>query len=117
MPGLDLITILKKKQYLIYLKKIKKYKHIPLFRPRKYVKKFEEKFANYIGVKYACCVTSGTAAIKVAVAAGVKKGDEVIMQSFTFVAPVEIIIDIGAKPVLLNVDETLNMCPIERRKK
>ena len=80
MPGFEFINDLEKKLYLIYLKKIKKYGTFPLFRPRKYVKKFEEKFANYIGVKYACCVTSGTAAIKVALIAAVKKDDEVIIQ-------------------------------------
>ncbi len=119
MPGFEFINDLEKKAILdLFEKNKKKYGTFPLFRPRKYVKKFEEKFANYIGVKYACCVTSGTAAIKVAlIAAGVKKGDEVIIQSFTFVAPVEAIIDIGAKPVLVNVDETLNMCPIELEKK
>jgi len=74
------------------------------------VKKFETKFANYIGTKYAVAVSSGTAAIKVAlIAAGVKAGDEVITQAFTFIATVEAIIDVGAIPVIINVDDTLNM--------
>ena len=62
---------------------------------------FEKNFASYVGSKYAVCVTSGTAAIKIALlAAGVKPKDEVITQSFTFIAVVEAILDIGAKPII-----------------
>lgn len=81
---------------------------------RYHVREFEKKFANYAGVKYAQAVSSGTAAIKVAlVAMGVKPGDEVITQAFTFIATLEAIIDIGAKPILVNIDESLNMDPNE----
>ena len=56
--------------------------------------------------------------IKIAlVAAGVKNGDEVLIQSFTFVAPVEAIVDLGAKPVLVDIDETLNMVSQRPNKK
>ena len=79
---------------------------------RYHVREFEIKFANYLGVKYAQAVSSGTAALKIAlVALGVKPGDEVITQAFTFIATAEAIIDIGAKPVFVNIDETLNMDP------
>lgn len=119
MPGFEFINDLEKKAILKLFEDNKKnYGKFPLFRPKKFVKKFEEQFARYIGVKYACCVTSGTAAIKTAlVAAGVKKGDEVIIQSFTFIAPVEAIADIGAVPILVDIDETLNMCPIDLNRK
>ena len=81
---------------------------------RYHVREFEKQFANYLGVKYALAVSSGTAALKVAlVALGVKRGDEVITQSFTFVAVAEAIVDVGAKPVFVNIDETLNMDPNE----
>ena len=81
---------------------------------RYHVREFEKQFANYLGVKYAQAVSSGTAALKVAlVALGVKRGDEVITQSFTFVAVAEAIVDVGAKPVFVNIDETLNMDPNE----
>lgn len=87
-----------------------------LFYNGKRVKQFEENFASYIGTDYAVAVSSGTAAIKAAlVAAGVGPGDEVITQSFTFIATVEAILDVGAKPVIVNIDETLNMNPIELR--
>ena len=85
-----------------------------LFYNGKRVKQFEENFASYIGTDYAVAVSSGTAAIKAAlVAAGVGPGDEVITQSFTFIATVEAILDVGAKPVIINIDETLNMNPSE----
>jgi len=78
------------------------------------VREFEEKFADYLGVKYAQAVSSGTAALKVGlIALGIKPGDEVITQAFTFVATAEAILDVGAKPVFINVDETLNMNPHE----
>ncbi len=76
------------------------------------VLEFERAFADYLGVKYALAVTSGTAALKVALKAlGIGTGDEVITQAFTFVATVEAIVDAGATPKLVNIDETLNMDP------
>lgn len=82
------------------------------------VKEFEEKFASYCGASYAQAVTSGTAALKVALMAlGVGPGDEVITQGFTFVATWEAILEVGAIPVFTEVDETLNMDPVDLRKK
>ncbi|MDH3330351.1 MAG: DegT/DnrJ/EryC1/StrS family aminotransferase, partial [Desulfobulbaceae bacterium] len=82
------------------------------------VKQFEEAFARYTGAGYAQAVTSGTAALKVALAAlGVGPGDEVITQGFTFVATWEAIFDVGAIPVFAEVDETLNMDPADIEKK
>ena len=46
-----------------------------------------------------------------------KKTDEVITQSFTFVATVEAIVEAQAKPVCTEVDETLNMDPEDLLKK
>jgi 8-amino-3,8-dideoxy-alpha-D-manno-octulosonate transaminase len=82
------------------------------------VKQFEDAFARYTGAGYAQAVTSGTAALKVALAAlGVGPGDEVITQGFTFVATWEAIFDVGAVPVFAEVDETLNMDPADMEKK
>ena len=76
------------------------------------VAEFEKLFAEHIGTSHAVAVSSGTAAIKVALKAlGVGPGDEVITQAFTFVATVEAIVDCGAVPVLTNIDATLNMDP------
>src|SRR5207248_501388 len=58
------------------------------------VRDFEAAFAARMGVPDALAVTSGTAALRVALAAaGVGPGDEVITQSFTFVATVEAIVE------------------------
>jgi 8-amino-3,8-dideoxy-alpha-D-manno-octulosonate transaminase len=82
------------------------------------VRQFEEAFASYCGVKHAQAVTSGTAALKVALAAlGVGPGDEVITQGFTFVATWEAIFDVGAEPVFAEIDETLNMDPEDLERK
>lgn len=82
------------------------------------VREFEEQFAHYTGAVYAHAVPSGTAALKVALAAlGVGPGDEVITQGFTFVATFEAIIEAGAVPVPAEIDETLNMDPADFEKK
>ena len=79
-------------------------------RKKFHVRDFEKKFCKKFKCKYALSVTSGTAAIKVALKSlGVRPGDEVITQGFNFVATVEAILDIGAKPIITNVDDTLNM--------
>ena len=59
------------------------------------------------------CVSSGTAAIKIALKSlGVKPGDEVITQSFNFIATIEAILDCGAKPIITGINNDLNM-PVE----
>lgn len=76
------------------------------------VDEFEKKIAKRVGAKYALCVCNGTAALKLSLLAlGVKPGDEVITQSFTFIATVEAILEIGAIPVIAEVDKSLNMDP------
>ncbi|WP_411030533.1 DegT/DnrJ/EryC1/StrS family aminotransferase [Spongiimicrobium sp. 3-5] len=61
---------------------------------------------------YAHVVSSGTAALTVAMAsAGVSTGDEVIMPTFTFVATFEAILALGAVPIMVDVDDTLTLDP------
>ncbi len=82
------------------------------------VKEFEDKFAQYSGSVYAQAVTSGSTALRVALAAlGVGPGDEVITQGFTFVATFEAIIESGAVPIPTEIDDTLNMDPLDFEKK
>ncbi len=72
----------------------------------------EKALAERMQVKHAQVVSSGTAALTVALAsAGVGAGDEVIMPTFTFVASFESILAIGAVPILVDVDETLTLAP------
>ena len=76
------------------------------------VRGFEKEFASYMGVEDSLAVTSGTAALKVILEGfGIGEGDEVITQAFTFVATVEGIIEVGAQPVIAEIDDTLNMDP------
>jgi 8-amino-3,8-dideoxy-alpha-D-manno-octulosonate transaminase len=76
------------------------------------VREFEKELAQKVGVEYAQAVSSGSTALKVALKAmGVKRGDEVITQSFTFVATVEAILEVGATPVIVDIDKTLNISP------
>ncbi|NTW69459.1 MAG: DegT/DnrJ/EryC1/StrS family aminotransferase [Chlorobiaceae bacterium] len=77
-------------------------------------REFEEKFAAWMGVKYAHAVSSGTAAIHCALAgAGIAPGDEVITTAWTFIAPVEAISALGAVPVPVELDETYHLDPLE----
>ena len=82
------------------------------FRKKYHVREFEKLSARKFNMKFAQAVSSGTAAIKIALLSlGVKRGDEVITQAFNFIATIEAILDIGAKPIIVDVDKTLNMCP------
>jgi dTDP-4-amino-4,6-dideoxygalactose transaminase len=70
------------------------------------LEQFEADFAQYCGCRYAVGVSSGTAALHLAlVALGVGPGDEVITVPNTFVATVEAVMYTGATPVLADVDE------------
>lgn len=78
------------------------------------VEEFERVFAESVGAKYSLAVSSGTAALRVALAAlDIGPGDEVITQAFTFVATAEAIIEAGARPVCSDIDTTLNMDPAD----
>ena len=82
------------------------------------VKDFEKNFSKKMKVPHSLAVTSGTSALRVALASlGISKGDEVITQSFTFVATVEAIIESRAQPVIAEIDKTLNMNPADLEKK
>ncbi len=75
-------------------------------------KELETELATTFGVKHVQLLSSGTAAVSVALAvAGVGAGDEVIMPTFTFVASFEAILMVGAIPVLVDVDDTLTLDP------
>lgn len=82
------------------------------------VREFQDAFGRHFGAKHCQAVTSGSTALKVALEAlGVVKGDEVITQAFTFVATVEAITEVGAVPIITEVDETLNMVPADFERK
>ena len=69
-----------------------------------YIEKFECSFAEYIGVKHGLATSCCTGAIHLALMAmGVKPGDEVILPDITWIASVEPVMYIGAKPVFVDV--------------
>ncbi|MFI5073254.1 MAG: DegT/DnrJ/EryC1/StrS family aminotransferase [Terriglobales bacterium] len=76
--------------------------------------KFEREFAAFVGCKYAVAVNSCTAALHLALdAMGITTGDEVLVPSYTFAATAEVVVYLGARPVLcdslpgeFNIDPT-----------
>src|SRR2546423_5030382 len=77
------------------------------------VPEFEAGLAAACGVEHAVAVSSGTAALHLAVVAlGLGPGDEVIVPAYTFPATANVVAQVGAKPVLVDVDpETMNLDP------
>ena len=72
----------------------------------KFIDIFEKNIAKYTGSKYAIACINGTSALQISLKlAGVKRGDEVIVPSMTFIAPVNAIQYNGAKPVFMDNDE------------
>ena len=73
---------------------------------RQELAKFENNLKEFLKVKYALGVASGTDALKISYKAlGLKPGDEVITVSHVFIAPIEEIVHLGAKPVLIDINE------------
>lgn len=75
-------------------------------------KELEQALSKQFDVQHTQLVSSGTAAVSVALAiTGIGAGDEVIMPTFTFVASFEAIMMLGAIPVLVDIDDTLTLDP------
>jgi len=76
------------------------------------VKEFEKAFAEYLGIGHALGVTSGSAALKVALTAlDVGPGDEVLVPAFDFIATYEAVLEVGAIPIMTDIDDSLNLDP------
>lgn len=88
----------------------------PNFKAKVY--QFEQAVARRAGVRYAVAVNSGTSGLLVALnGLGIGPGDEVIVPGYTFVASMAAVIYARAIPILAEIDETLNLDPIDVRRK
>src|SRR5262245_1642627 len=67
---------------------------------------FEERFARTVGARYAVGVSSGTAALQLALQLiDLRPGDDVIVPTITFVSTAHVVKQLGAEPVFAEVDE------------
>jgi len=82
------------------------------------VEQFEKEFATHLGLPYAVAVSSGTGALHTALSAlGVGPGQEVIVPAYMWVAVVASVVNLGAIPILADIDDTFGINPedLQRR--
>ncbi|MCB4808968.1 DegT/DnrJ/EryC1/StrS family aminotransferase [Tamlana sp. 62-3] len=114
MPGFELFGELEKQQVNDVLDNgvLMRYGFDGMRKGHWKAKELETELSKAFQSKHVQLVSSGTAAVSVALAsAGVGAGDEVIMPTFTFVASFEAIMLLGAIPVLVDIDDTLCLNP------
>ena len=85
----------------------------------KHVQLFEKQVSSFTKSKYAVAVNSGTAALQAALLAlDIKKGDEVLLPSFTFVATANAVLSVGAKPIFVDIKkEDYTIDPLDCKRK
>lgn len=75
-----------------------------------FVKKFEDAICRYVKARYAVACVNGTSGLQIALKlCGVNEGDEVIVPTLTFVAPVNTVKYLGAEPIFMDCDNFMNM--------
>ncbi|WP_025743097.1 DegT/DnrJ/EryC1/StrS family aminotransferase [Aquimarina pacifica] len=114
MPGFELFGDEEKKEVQDVLDNgvLMRYGFDPMRNGHYKALELEKDLAKKMQTKHAQVVSSGTAALTVALAcAEIGSGDEVIMPTFTFVASFEAILSVGAVPVLCDIDDTLTLDP------
>jgi dTDP-4-amino-4,6-dideoxygalactose transaminase len=80
------------------------------------VKRFEQAFAEYVAAPHAVAMNSCTAGLQIALHAfGIGPGDEVIVPTMTFCATANVVVQLGATPVLVDVGDDLNIDPAAAR--
>lgn len=78
----------------------------------------EQQLSEYTGRKYCLLCANGTDAIRLALTAlKIKKDDLVLTTDFTFFATSEVIAELGAIPIFVDIDDTYNICPLDLEKK
>jgi 8-amino-3,8-dideoxy-alpha-D-manno-octulosonate transaminase len=114
MPGFELFGDLERKEVNDVLDNgvLMRYGFDAMRKGHWKAKELEVELCKTFTKDYVQLVSSGTAAVSVALAsAGIGAGDEVIMPTFTFVASFEAIMMLGAIPVLVDIDDTLTLDP------
>ena len=82
----------------------------PLLTDGPILQEFESKFSKFAGAKFAVGVSNATSALQLSLKAlGIKKNDEVILPDMTFVATGNAILNVGATPVIVDVNEDMNI--------
>ncbi|MGB5434602.1 MAG: DegT/DnrJ/EryC1/StrS family aminotransferase [Maribacter sp.] len=115
MPGFELFGALEKKEINDVMESgvLMRYGFDGLRNGHWKAKELETALRHRMQSKHAQVVSSGTAALTVALAsAGIGAGDEVILPTFTFVASFEAVLALGAIPILVDIDDTLTLDPI-----
>ena len=80
--------------------------------------KLEKAICEKTGINYSLFLASGTGALACClIGYEIGPGDEVIVPAYTFIATAAAVIDVGAVPVIAEIDESLGMCPIDLEKK
>ncbi len=114
MPGFERFGEAEKKgvQQVLDTGVLMRYGFDPMRNGHWKAREMEHALAGRMQARHAHLVSSGTAALTVALAgAGIGAGDEVILPTFTFVASFEAILSVGAVPVLCDIDDTLTLDP------
>jgi len=76
----------------------------------KYIEEFEKKISNYTGAKYVVSCVNGTSALHLSLKIlGIKSGDEVIVPTLTFIAPINTIIYNNCYPIFIDADNFFNI--------
>ncbi len=115
MPGFERFGEAEKKgvQQVLDTGVLMRYGFDPMRNGHWKAREMEAALAARMQTRHAHLVSSGTAALTVALAsAGIGAGDEVIMPTFTFVASFEAVLSVGAVPVLCDIDDTLTLDPM-----
>ena len=75
---------------------------------------FEAELKDRLGVKHALFVNSGTSALTCCLAGfGIGPGDEVIVPAYTYIATAAAVVNVGAVPIIAEIDATLGLCPAD----
>ncbi len=79
-----------------------------------YVETFERNICAFTGAEYAVAVVNGTSGLQIALQlSGVGPGDEVLVPTLTFIAPVNAVRYLGAEPVFMDCDDFMNLDPVK----